>query len=193
MHFSVGTQCAAAIVKWRDRPDSSDGIRVIAPFSLANALTVIMAALCFRAIRAQSYGGVVKLWRLAMPPCLAAAVALVLLAGVFDATTLHDCEWVAGGIIGGLLGRARGWLMPVEADQMWRLVRLQRSMDGVFAGFALLVWTLIDSIGAAMDEPVIEPQHVAAGAALCAGYLAFRALAMIVRAERAPHVQLHDA
>lgn len=166
---------------------------MIAPFSLSNVLTVVFAVICFRIIRSQSAGGVVKLWRLAMPPCLAAAVALVLLAGVFDATPLHDGEWLAGGVIGGLLGRTKGWLMPVEADQTWRLVRLRRSMDGVVVGFALVVFSLIDSMGAAMEEPIVEPQYVAAGAALCAGYLGFRALAMIVRAERAPHVQLHDA
>ena len=193
MHFSVGTQFVAGILKRSDPPDFAPGARVIAPFSLSNVLTVVLAILCFRAIRAQSFGGVVKLWRLALPPCLAAAVALVLLAGVFDATPAHDGEWLAAGVIGGLLGRARGWLMPVEADQMWRLVRVQRSLDGVVASFALLAWALIDSMGAAMEDPIVEPQHVAAGAALCAGYLAFRALAMIVRAGRAPHVQLHDA
>jgi hypothetical protein len=166
---------------------------VIAPFSLSNVLTMVLAIICFRAIRSQSFGGIVRLWRLAMPPCFAVAVALVLLAGVFDATPAHDGEWLAGAVVGGLLGRIKGWLTPVEADQMWGLVRLQRSMDGLIVGFALVGWALLDSLGAALEDPVVEPQHVAAGAALCAGYLALRALAVIVRAERAPHVQLRDA
>ena len=166
---------------------------MIAPFSLSDVLTVVLAAICFRTIASQSSGGVVKLWRLAVPPFLAAAVALVLLAGVFDATPAHDGEWLAALIVGGIIGRARGWLMPVEADRMWSLVRLPRSIDGLLAGFALVALALTDALGAAMDEPVIEPQYIAAGAALCAGYLGFRALAMTVRAERAPHVGLRDA
>jgi hypothetical protein len=166
---------------------------MIAPFSLSNVLTLVLATLCFHAIRSQSAGSIVRLWRLALPPCFAAAVALVLLAGVFDATLAHDGEWVAGGVIGALLGRAKGWLMPVEADRSLGLVRLRRSMDGQIAAFALLIWAFLDSLGALMEDPVVEPQHVAAAAALCAGYLVFRALAMIVRAERAPHVRIHDA
>jgi len=35
--------------------------------------------------------------------------------------------------------------------------------------------------------------HVAAASAFCAGFLGCRALAIIVRATRAPHVGLHDA
>jgi hypothetical protein len=37
----------------------------------------------------------------------------------------------------------------------------------------------------------VEPQHVAAAAALCAGYIGCRALSLIVRSVRAPHVELH--
>ncbi len=166
---------------------------MIAPFSLSNVLTVVLAILCFRTIGSQSSGGVVKLWRLVVPPCLAAAVARMLLAGVFDATPAHDGEWLAAAIVGGIIGRARGWLMPVEADRRWSLVRAPRTLDGQVAGFALVAFTLIDSLGAAMEEPVMMPQYTAAGAALCAGYLGFRAVAMIVRAERAPHVGLRDA
>ncbi len=166
---------------------------VIAPFSLSNVLTVVLAVMCLRSLLAQSSGGIVKLWRLAVPPCLAAAVALVLLAGVFDATPAHDGEWLAAAVLGGVVGRAKGWLARIEADQRWGLVRLPRSTDGVIVGFIVVVWALLDSLGAALEDPVVQPQYVAAGAALCAGYLAFRALAMTVRAERAPHVQLHDA
>ena len=43
-----------------------------------------------------------------------------------------------------------------------------------------------------VEEPVVEPQHVAAAAALCAGYIGCRALSLIVRSVRAPHVELHS-
>jgi hypothetical protein len=50
---------------------------------------------------------------------------------------------------------------------------------------------VIDFAGAAALEPILEPQHVAAGAAFCAGYLGCRAIAIAVRANHLPHVELH--
>ncbi|WP_139373857.1 hypothetical protein [Enhydrobacter aerosaccus] len=134
-----------------------------------------------------------KLWRLAVPPGLAAVVALVLLAGVFNATIAHDAEWAIGAVLGAAIGRMRGWMMCIESDQRWGLVKLPRSVDGLAAAFGLVVLSMIDFTGAALEDPVIEPQYVAAGAALCAGYLVFRAIAMTLRASRAPHVELYDA
>jgi hypothetical protein len=165
---------------------------MIAPFSLSNVLTMAFAILCLWTIGSQSSGGVVKAWRLAVPPCLAAVNALVLLAGVFNATLLHDGEWLAALLFGAAIGRTKGWLTSIQADRQWGLVRLPRAMDGLLAAFGLIVVSLIDSVGAALEDPIVEPEHVAAGAALCAGYLGFRALAMLSRAARAPHVQLYD-
>lgn len=166
---------------------------MIAPYSLSNVLTLLLAIVCLWTIGSQSSGGIIKAWRLAVPPLLALAIALVLLAGVFEATILHDAEWLAALGLGAVLGRTRGWLTSVQADRRWGLVRLPRAADGLAAAFGLLVVTIVDSAGALLEEPVVEPQHVAAGAALCAGYLGFRALAMFSRAIRAPHVELSDA
>jgi hypothetical protein len=166
---------------------------VIAPLSLSNVLTMAVAVVCLWTIGSQSSGGVIKLWRLAVPPCLAGVVALVLLADVFNATMAHDAEWAIGAVLGAALGRTRGWLMSVQSDQKWGLVLLPRAFDGLLAGFGLVVFAMLDFTGAALEDPVVEPQHVAAGAALCAGYLAFRALAMTMRAVRAPHVELYDS
>jgi hypothetical protein len=164
-----------------------------APLSLANVLTVLIGISCLWTILNQSLGGIAKLWRLAVPPCLAIVVAMILLAGVFDATWAHDAEWVVGGLIGWLIGRSRGWSVDVQVDRMSGLVRLRPSLDGVLAALGLLVLTLIDFVSAALEEPMVAPSHVAAGAALCAGFIAGRAIAVAVRAGRAPHVRLHDA
>ncbi|MBS0222230.1 MAG: hypothetical protein JSR91_15975 [Proteobacteria bacterium] len=166
---------------------------MIASLSLSNILTLTTAIFCLRVIGAQSSGGVVKLWRLAIPPCLAAVIALVLLAGIFNPTIAHDAEWGVGAVLGAIFGRARGWLMAVESDQKWGLVRVPRTIDGMVIGFALLVLAMTDFAGAALDDPVIDPPHVAAAAAFCAGYLSLRALGMTMRAVRAPHVELYDA
>ena len=165
---------------------------MIAPLSLSNVLTVVVALLCLWTMSPQARGGVVRIWRLAIPGCFAAVQALVLLAGVFDATITHDAEWLAALIVGSVVGRMRGWAMHVDVDQMWGLVRLPRTIDGRIAAFALVALSAIDFTSAALDDPVIEPQHVAAAAALCAGYIGCRALSLIVRSVRAPHVELHS-
>lgn len=170
----------------------TDGSVVDAPLSLANVLTVALAVLCLWTAGSQASGGVIKQWRLAVPPCLAAAVALVLLAGVFNATIAHDAEWVAGGILGAAMGRTRGWLMRVDADRKHGLVRLPKAIDGILVAFGTVVLAMVDFASAAREEAVIEPNHVAAAAAVCAGYLGFRALGMTMRAVRAPHVELYD-
>lgn len=165
---------------------------MIAPVSLSNLLTVATAVMCLWTIGSQSSGGVIKLWRLALPPCLAAVVALILLASIFNATVAHDAEWMICAILGGVIGRTRGWLMTVASDQKWGLVRVPRTVDGLIVGFALVVLAMIDFAGALLEDPVIDGQHVAAGAAFCAGYLGLRALGMAMRAGRTPHVELYD-
>jgi len=172
---------------------SSGAPAIIAPLSLSNVLTVLAALVCLWTMSPQSNGGVWRLWRLATPAAFASVVALVLLAGVFDATWQHDAEWLAALILGGLFGRARGWTLPVAIDQMWGLVRLPKSKDGLLAAIGIVSMSAIDFTSAAIEEPVVDPQHVAAGAALFAGFIGCRALAIIVRSTRAPHVQLHDA
>jgi hypothetical protein len=165
---------------------------IIAPFSLSNLATITFAVICLWTIASQASGNVVKLWRLAVPPGFAAVQAFVLLAGVFDATTINDAEWLAGAVIGGAIGRMKGWALAVEVDQRWELVRQHKSVDALVAAACLVVLAVIDSAGAAALDPIIAPQHVAAGAAFCAGYLGCRALAIAVRAGRLPHVELHS-
>jgi len=172
---------------------SSGAPALIAPLSLSNVLTLLAALVCLWTMSPQANGGVWRLWRLAMPAAFASVVALVLLAGVFDATWQHDVEWLAALVLGGLVGRIRGWTLPVAIDQMWGLVRLPKSKDGLVAAFGIVAMSVLDFTSATLEEAVVDPQHIAAGAALFAGFIGCRALAIIVRSTRAPHVQLHDA
>ena len=165
---------------------------MIAPLSLSNVLTVLVALLCLWTMSPQARGGVFRIWRLAIPACFSAVQAMVLLAGVFDATLEHDAEWLAALVLGGMAGRMRGWTMPVAVDQMRGLVKLPRANDGWLTACALVVLSGIDFTSAWLEDPVVEPQHVAAAAALCAGYIGCRALSLIVRSVRAPHVELHS-
>ena len=172
---------------------SSGTPALIAPLSLSNVLTVLAALVCLWTMSPQANGGVWRLWRLAMPAAFGSVVAFVLLAGVFDATWQHDVEWLTAFALGGLVGRTRGWTLRVAIDQMWGLVRLPKAKDGLLASLGIVAMSGIDFTSATLEEAVVEPQHVAAGAALFAGFIGCRALAIIVRSTRAPHVQLHDA
>lgn len=164
-----------------------------APLGLTNVLLVFVAMVCLWTTLPQSRGGVLKLWRLALPACLALVQALMLLAGVFDATLGHDAEWIVALIVGGIIGRTRGWALAVQVDQKWSLVRVQPTFDGVIAALALVALAVIDFVSAATEDPVFAPAYVATGAAFFAGFIGMRALAMATRANRAPHVELHSA
>ena len=162
-----------------------------APLGLANVITVILAVSCLSVMAAQARAGIVRLWRLAIPAGFAAVVAIVLLAGVFDATLEHDAEWLAGLVLGSLIGRTCGHALAVEIDRIWGLVRVPRAIDDIAAAIGLVVLSFIDFASAALRSPVIHPVHVAAAAAFCAGFIAFRAIAVLARASHATHVELH--
>jgi hypothetical protein len=170
-----------------------DPATMIAPLSLSNVLTMLCALLCLWTTSPQAGGGVWRLWRLATPGAFAAVVSLMLLSGVFEATWRHDAEWLLALVLGGLAGRTRGWTLPVEIDQMWGLVRLPRAKDVLIAACGIVAMAVLDFSSAALDMMLLEPQHIAAGSALFAGFICCRALAIIVRSTRAPHVRLRDA
>ena len=164
---------------------------MIAPLSLANVLTVILAISCLSVMAAQARERIVRTWRLAIPAVFAGVVAIVLLAGVFDATLVHDGEWLAGLAMGGLIGRACARTLAVETDRVWGLVRVPRAADGLLAAVALVILSFVDFASAALRSPVIEPVHVAAAAAFCAGFIGLRAIDIITRSSHATHVELH--
>jgi hypothetical protein len=157
---------------------------MIAPLSLSNILTVLLSFACLWAIVPQARGDSVKVWRLAVPPSFATVQALVLLAGVFDATPFHDGEWIGAGLLGAIFGRLRGWSLPIKTDRMRDLVRLRPSLDSHLAALGLVVLSAIDFTSATLEDPVVPTDLVAAGAAFLAGYIGCRALSIGVRATR---------
>ena len=164
-----------------------------APLSLSNLLTFLLACASFMTMSGQARAEVVPVWRLLLPGVFAAVVALVLLAGVFQATPMHDVEWVAALIIGCVAGRMRGKALPVEVDRVWRLVRLPRAVDGQLAAGLVVVMSIVDFASAALGTPVIDPIHVATVAACCAGFIGCRAMAVAARSDHGTHIELHAA
>lgn len=157
---------------------------MIAPLSLANVLTVLIAAICLKMVAAQTADRVQKLPRLALPAALATVDALVLLAGVFDAGAINDALWLGGAVVGFVAGRMRGWMLPMQVIPGRAAVRAAQTADNLAAAFALLALAVTDFASAAIGDPLIEPAQVAAGAALCAGFLAGRWFVVAVRVDR---------
>ncbi|HYX00945.1 MAG TPA: hypothetical protein VE963_02585 [Reyranella sp.] len=164
-----------------------------APLGLANVATVLFAVICLLTVTTQARGNIVKLWRLAVPVCFAAVQAFVLLAGVFETNLQTDAEWLVAALLGIAIGRMRGWAISVEVDQQHELIRQRRAADGPLAAVALVLLALTDFASAALQEPLVDHEHIAAAAAFCAGYLGGRALAIAVRTTHLPHVELHRA
>jgi hypothetical protein len=152
-----------------------------APLGLCNVLTVLCALVCLWAISPQARGAVVRLWALAVPPGFGAVVAVVLLAGVIEATPLKDAEWVGALALGAVLGRTRGWSLAVEVAPTGDMIRLRATWDGLIVAAGIVAMAIVDFISAARNVPVVDPAHVASASAFCAGYLGCRALAVMVR------------
>jgi uncharacterized membrane protein len=156
-----------------------------APLGLCNVLTVLCALACLWAISPQARGAVVRLWALAVPAAFGGVVAVVLLAGVFEATPINDAEWVGALVLGAIVGRMRGWSLSVEVAPTRDMIRLRAAWDGLIVAAAIVAMAVVDFISAASDRPVIPPVHVASVSAFCAGYLGCRALAVLVRFRKA--------
>jgi hypothetical protein len=155
-----------------------------APLSLSNVLTVLCAIACLWTAAPQTRGGVVPLWVVALPGVFGAAVSFVLLAGVFDTTPAYDAEWVACLIVGSVIGRARGWSLPVEVILPNGVIRLPAAWDGMLFAAGVVAMAAIDFISAALGRAVVHPNHIASVAAFCAGFLGCHAMAVLMRSSR---------
>lgn len=156
---------------------------MIAPLSLSNVLALIFAITCLTMVLNQRTDRVQRISRLLIPPVLAVVVALILLSGVFDAGLINDALWIGGAIVGFVLGRLRGRLLPMELLPAPGSVRVAQTADHLAAALALAVVAATDFASATLREPVLEPALVATGGALCAGFLAGRFLMIAVRAD----------
>lgn len=156
---------------------------MISPLSLSNVLTLIFAVICLTMVLNQRADRVQRISRLLVPPTLAVIVALILLTGVFESGLISDALWLGGAIVGFVLGRLRGRMLPMELLPAPGSVRVAQTADHLAAALALVAVAATDFASAVLREALLEPALVAAVGALCAGFLAGRFLIIAVRAD----------
>src|SRR5215475_13628808 len=126
-------------------------------FSLVSLLTVLAACACLWSIVPEARGKTRKMWRLGVPPLLAALVSLVLLAGAVT-TFAHDATWSATALVGAIGGMLRGRSVGVQTDQVWGLVRPQPVLDGVLVAVAVVAAALLDAIANFLPQGTLPRQ-----------------------------------
>ena len=162
-----------------------------AEFSILYPLVVLAAAGClFLAIR-EVRGLPVLSMSLLVPPLLAAFITLAL-AILAPLDSWREMILGVALIVGVAGGGVRGWTMSMQVDHMWDLVRLLRSRDVQWAS-GLLAAAVASEIVLAFVNTAASAYHTVplAGAALSAGFLAGRAMAVSVRIGKSPHKELH--
>lgn len=157
---------------------------MVSALSLSNGLTLVFAALCLWTMAAQARGGMTSLGRLALPGGFALLATLMLLAGVFESSILFDLLWLAAFVVGSVIGRIRGWMLPVRSNKESGLVALPATIDGVVVAVVLAIVAAIDFASSMLGKAIIEPGYNAAISALCAGFLGYRVLVIVLRVVR---------
>lgn len=129
--------------------------------------------------------------RLAAPPLLAIACALVFL--LFHLGSQRPPWIFAAAFAAGLaVGALRGFTLQLQVDHMFDKIRLPRARGSFLIALALLGAVLLE-IGGALAGPAGLAVRLVAPeiAAVCAGMLTGRAMAVAMRWRGAQHVDLH--
>ncbi len=129
--------------------------------------------------------------RLAAPPLLAMACALVFL--LFHLGSQRPLWMFAAALAAGLaVGMLRGFTLQLQIDHMFDKIRLPRARGSFLVALGLVAAVILE-IGGSLAGPAGLPFRLIAPeiAAACAGMLTGRAMAIAMRWRGAPHVDLH--
>lgn len=131
-------------------------------------------------------------WRLFLPPSFALVVAVVVTLAQL-AMDRPPWPFAAALGIGLALGAVRGLSIPLKVDQYWNLLRVRPAAKRLLFWVAAVVAAdVIFECGAAIAHHPLETwRFVGALAAIaCTGMLWGRAVVVVIRMYRAPHVDL---
>lgn len=162
---------------------------MIAP-SFSKLLVPALAAAAFLLSISEGCGRPVKRWRLLLLPTVAALAALALIALPSLADLKRPGMWIFALMV-LVAGMLRGYLVSLEVDNFWHIVRLQRAPDGMLASALLLALAIAETI-TDLRNKVETPYHptLELGMVLVASYLVGRNCMAWERVRHQPHVDL---
>jgi hypothetical protein len=159
--------------------------------NLLHLLLLALALPCARYALSEMRHRPLPRGRLAAPALLSMGCALVFLLFHLGA---QQPPWMFGVALatGLAIGLLRGMTLQLQVDHMFDKVRLPRARASFLVALALVGAVLLDILGALLGSKGLPLRMVAPGiAAVCAGMLTGRALAIALRWRRAPHIDLH--
>ena len=177
------------VIRWSSRARHS--ANVTAGPNLLHLVLLVCALPCARYTLSEMRHRPLPRGRLAAPPLLALASALVFL--LFHLGSQRPAWIFAAALAGGLaIGALRGFTLQLQVDHMFDKVRLPRARGSFLVSLGLVAAVMLE-IGGSLAGPNGLPFRLIAPeiAAACAGMLTGRAMAIAMRWRGAPHVDLH--
>jgi hypothetical protein len=159
---------------------------VVDNLNLLHLGIVLSAVSCLQLALRDAAGHSMRSLRMFATPALAVLTALAVLLLVATESWLKQI-WAGALIVGLLVGAIRGSMMKILVDQMWGRVRLPTGRHTVWIALALMLAVALEVLIAVFGT-VVSPYHAfpSAVAALCAGILLGRAVAVAIRIPHAP-------
>jgi hypothetical protein len=156
-------------------------------FNILHLVILVSAVACVAFSVREAAGRSITAVRLFMPPILAGFTAVVLLLMVAS-EPMALLIWLAALILGSIVGAVRGATMVVHVDQVWSKVRMPNGRHAFWITFALALAVALEIAIAVWGEGILPNRAIpSALAALCAGLLAGRAVAVVIRVPYAPN------
>jgi hypothetical protein len=161
-------------------------------FYLSDIGLIVLALAALASTRFQARRQLVRRWNLLLPGVLATLGSVSNL--VFPhAADLFNLQIVTAGVIGFLIGAARGAFMGMDYDQRWGLVRLHDGRDELVVA-SLFSLAAVIHFAIEMTINRVNPYMPSGVLALnlTGGYLLGRSVIGWIRAGRIDHTDLHN-
>ncbi len=161
-------------------------------FYLSDGLMLVFALAAAASAVAQSRGAVVRRWTLLLPGVFAGIATVSTMIYPHPRDLLELQLWLAG-LIGFLVGAARGQLMGMESDRVWGLLHLRYTKDALWVALVFVLFAFVHFV-VEMHLLDVSPFMASGvlGMTLTGSYLFGRSLIGWIRAGRLSHVDLRD-
>jgi hypothetical protein len=166
---------------------------VSATLYLAQVVIVAAALAAVAASVPEGRGRPIRRWQLLLPAGLAALASVAEIVHPSLEEMGQPAVWLLA-VAAAVVGVARGYFLRLEVDQVWNVIRLQRTREGLWLAVVLALLAIAEAVEVALAttdatdlafRPLVE-----FGMALVAGFMVGRAGAAWLRIPDVPHSEL---